>query len=395
MSRPDRYLQAAAAIPAGETRSFMEIAALAGRRGSARAAGRAMAAVDLADTTPWHRVVAADGGLAKDERRAVEQLRRLRREGSRPRAGERVGAWARRRGHGVVAHLARKVFAARDDERIGRWPPERVEGLTDEAAARARGFSPVDGGPADLEPWAMPSPSPRRWAAARPAATALEDRLDAVDWTARLAELSRRGWTRLRRLLAPRECLELTFADHRFDRSVVMAPRGFGVGEYRYLEEPLDAPLQLLRRELYERLLPVAEAMCPGLPRTLAGFWRRCRDAGQRRPSSVLLRYGAGGVNHPHQDVYGSVWFPLQALLVLSRRGRDFVGGEFLLREEWPDGTSRQHVVPATEGDLVVFGSRSRSDEATGGARVELRHGMQRIESGHRCAVGLVFHLAR
>ncbi|MFW5921409.1 MAG: 2OG-Fe(II) oxygenase, partial [Polyangiales bacterium] len=147
---------------------------------------------------------------------------------------------------------------------------------------------------------------------------------------------------------------------------------------------------------LYERLRETANEwfasrQAPGLAPTLEGFHRRCREAGQRRGSCILLCYGEGGVNHPHRDIYGSVWFPLQALVVLSRRGRDFEGGDFVLFEEGARRVRRP--VAADRGDLVVFASRDRP--ARGGARVPLRHGMDRVSRGERFALGIVLHLAK
>ncbi len=51
------------AIPAGETRTYGEVAARAGRRGAARAAGRAIGAYALAWLIPWPRALAADRRL--------------------------------------------------------------------------------------------------------------------------------------------------------------------------------------------------------------------------------------------------------------------------------------------------------------------------------------------
>lgn len=64
------------AIPAGEVRSYGEVAAEAGLR-SARLVGRILA--DDGHDLPWHRVVRADGSFAPHI--AVEQAARLRVEG--------------------------------------------------------------------------------------------------------------------------------------------------------------------------------------------------------------------------------------------------------------------------------------------------------------------------
>ncbi|MBK7972956.1 MAG: 2OG-Fe(II) oxygenase [Deltaproteobacteria bacterium] len=80
--------------------------------------------------------------------------------------------------------------------------------------------------------------------------------------------------------------------------------------------------------------------------------------------------------------------FPLQALIVLSERGRDFRGGSFEWIEETTGGAETRTRVPAGRGDLVVFGSSMRPP------RVAVRHGMTLVTRGERRALGIVFHLA-
>ncbi len=67
---------------------------------------------------------------------------------------------------------------------------------------------------------------------------------------------------------------------------------------------------------------------------------RSCSSAaarpGRRGPRPLILRYGPGDWNALHQDLYGEVFFPFQILTVLSRRGADFEGGEFVLMEQRP-----------------------------------------------------------
>lgn len=58
-----RVWQALRSIPPGETRSYGALAAMAGRPGAARAAGRACGLNPVAPLVPCHRAVAADGAL--------------------------------------------------------------------------------------------------------------------------------------------------------------------------------------------------------------------------------------------------------------------------------------------------------------------------------------------
>ncbi|MBN8868494.1 MAG: methylated-DNA--[protein]-cysteine S-methyltransferase [Solirubrobacterales bacterium] len=56
-----QVLQATATIPYGETASYGEVAALAGKPGAARAAGTALSVNPIALIVPCHRIIKADG----------------------------------------------------------------------------------------------------------------------------------------------------------------------------------------------------------------------------------------------------------------------------------------------------------------------------------------------
>jgi AraC family transcriptional regulator of adaptative response/methylated-DNA-[protein]-cysteine methyltransferase len=71
-----RVWAALARIPAGETRSYGEVAKSIGREGAARAVARACATNQVAVIVPCHRVVREDGGLG-GYRWGLERKRRL------------------------------------------------------------------------------------------------------------------------------------------------------------------------------------------------------------------------------------------------------------------------------------------------------------------------------
>ena len=187
-----------------------------------------------------------------------------------------------------------------------------------------------------------------------------------------------------------------------FRATVRMARHGFGRGEYRYFDRPLPAPVQALREALYPPLARIANDWARRLargapstpwPDTLDGLRARCAAAGQHRPTPLLLRYGPGDHNCLHQDVYGAVHFPLQAIVLLDAPGVDFDGGELVLVEQRPRRQSRATVVPLTQGGIAIVPVRERPrDGAHGVHRTQLRHGVSTVRRGLRRTLGLIFH---
>jgi uncharacterized protein len=228
------------------------------------------------------------------------------------------------------------------------------------------------------------------------------DRVAAIDWQRVSAELDAQGCAVIERLLPAADCRTLTALydeENRFRSRVVMARHGFGRGEYKYLAYPLPDIVAGLRAAFYPRLAPIAnrwhQAMkiASRFPESHEAYLRRCHQAGQTRPTPLLLRYGAGDYNCLHQDLYGEHVFPLQLAILLSEPGTDFTGGEFVLTEQRPRMQSRPEVVPLRQGDGVIFAVHHRPVQGTRGVyRVNMRHGVSRLRSGHRCTLGVIFH---
>ena len=237
------------------------------------------------------------------------------------------------------------------------------------------------------------------------AVPAMAKRVRSLDWAGVGEALDAGGYGLTGPLLTPDECagLAASYDDDRLFRSrVVMARHGFGRGEYKYFDYPLPALVAELRQAAYPRLAPLANrwsaAMGLGIryPATLAALLRRCREAGQSRPTPLILRYGAGDFNRLHQDLYGALYFPLQLAVLLSRPGQDFTGGELVLTEQRPRMQSRPTVVPLRQGEGVVFAVNQRPVRGTRGFyRATMRHGVSAVRTGHRHTLGVIFHDAR
>jgi uncharacterized protein len=230
-------------------------------------------------------------------------------------------------------------------------------------------------------------------------------RVDAIDWAQATDDLDAQGCAVLKGLLAPDQCRALAALypdDKNFRSRIVMGRHGFGRGEYKYFAYPLPDLIAQLRPAFYARLQGTAnrwnEAMGIDIryPERHDAFLKRCHEAGQTRPTPLLLQYEAGDYNCLHQDLYGEHVFPLQVAILLSEPGRDFEGGEFVLTEQRPRMQSRPEVVPLGQGDAVTFAVHHRPVQGTRGFyRVNLRHGVSRLRSGHRHTVGVIFHDAK
>lgn len=230
----------------------------------------------------------------------------------------------------------------------------------------------------------------------------IEKRVAALDWHALAAALNAEGVARTGPLLRAEECEKLAglYADPELFRSrVVMARHGFGSGEYQYFAYPLPNLVTDLRASLYPPLAKIANSWAERLgtatryPENLAQMLDRCHQAGQTRPTPLLLSYQAGDYNCLHQDLYGEHAFPLQAVFLLSDPTRDFDGGEFVLVEQRPRMQSRPRVFSLKQGEALIFAVNHRPVQGTKGVyRTALRHGVSTITRGRRVTAGIIFH---
>jgi uncharacterized protein len=235
--------------------------------------------------------------------------------------------------------------------------------------------------------------------------SSIGERVSALDWPAIISGLDDHGCATTGPLLTTDECAALADSygsDQQFRSRIIMARHGFGRGEYKYFTYPLPQVVAALREALYPPLAQLANRWNKAMgievdfPSSHAAYLRRCHATGQKKPTPLLLQYGPGDFNCLHQDVYGENLFPVQATFLLSQPGRDFEGGEFVLTEQRPRMQSRAEVVALTQGDCVLFAVRHRPVRGTRNVyRVNMRHGVSRLRSGHRHTLGIIFHDAK
>jgi uncharacterized protein len=228
------------------------------------------------------------------------------------------------------------------------------------------------------------------------------DQIESLDWGTVVTELDTHGNAVIGPILAPHECealIALYDTEGIFRSRTVMARHGYGRGEYQYFSYPLPPLVDSMRTALYPQLALIAnrwnEAMNIDVrfPPEHEAFLERCHEAGQTKPTPLLLKYGPDDYNCMHQDLYGEHVFPLQVAFLLSRPDVDFTGGEFALTEQRPRMQSRVEVVALAQGQGVIFPVRHRPVQGTRGMhRVNMRHGVSRLRSGSRHTLGIIFH---
>jgi uncharacterized protein len=227
-----------------------------------------------------------------------------------------------------------------------------------------------------------------------------------IDWQNALSYLDERGFAVIGAVLMQKTCDEIAafYGDDRQFRSRIEMERyGFGRGEYKYFNYPLPPIVQQIRSSFYPQLAPLANQWLarlgskrPRYPNKLSEFIEQCHRAGQKRPTPLVLKYGAGDFNCLHQDLYGEIVFPFQVTFFLSQRGKDFAGGEFILAEQRPRKQSRVEVLSPNQGDAVIFAVHHRPVRGMRGYyRANLRHGVSTVRSGERYTLGIIFHDAK
>jgi uncharacterized protein len=230
----------------------------------------------------------------------------------------------------------------------------------------------------------------------------IRERIALLSWRELHNSLSTRGYAETGPLLTPAECAglrSLYASDELFRSKVVMERLRFGRGDYKYFANPLPDIVRELRTHVYPHIAKVANDWAEAVdddtrfPLEHAAFLKQCHNAGQTRPTPLLLHYEQDGYNCLHQDIYGALAFPLQMVFMLGQPGRDWHGGEFVLVEQRPRAQSAAEVIAPNEGCAVIFTTRYRPASGSKGYyRVNMKHGVSRVRCGTRYTLGIIFH---
>lgn len=231
----------------------------------------------------------------------------------------------------------------------------------------------------------------------------LSKRLSDIDWSAHGDALDSQGYAVVSSLLPVTTC-ETLAADYEnpqinYRATIAMSRYNFGQGEYKYFAYPLPSFVSELRARLYPPLADIANKWAIDLgdktrwPETVDKLTAQCHQAGQMRPTPLILNYEQGGYNCLHQDLYGEIYFPLQVVVLLSDPRKDFSGGELILVEQRPRMQSRAMVIPLQQGDAAIIPVRERPKRGKNRLhRVQMRHGVSELRSGKRRTLGVIFH---
>jgi len=230
----------------------------------------------------------------------------------------------------------------------------------------------------------------------------MTDKINSLDWNTITEDMHSQGYALASEILTSNQCKEIIHLYENqdlFRKTVVMERHRFGKGEYKYFDYPLPQAIQELRETIYARLSPIANQWMKALrmdtsfPNSLLALQKLCQANDQKRPTPLLLKYGAGGFNTLHRDLYGDVYFPIQTVFFLNEPDVDYTGGEFVLTQQTPRAQSKAIVLKPKKGDMLVFTTNFRPVMgARGYYRANMKHGVSEIINGERHTLGIIFH---
>ena len=223
-----------------------------------------------------------------------------------------------------------------------------------------------------------------------------------INWQNIVEAMHEKGFAIIPALLSGDQCTEFINEynnPNTYRKTVVMERYRFGLGEYKYFDYPLPQLIQTIRSTIYPHLAPIANSWMKVLnidkqfPNSLQELQTLCHSHSQTKPTVLILKYGKGGHNTLHQDLYGEIFFPMQLVLFLNEPDKDFTGGEFVLTQQTPRAQSKAIVLKPKKGDMLLFTTNFRPVKGSKGYyRVNMKHGVSELQSGERHTLGIIFH---
>ncbi|MRN68669.1 MAG: prolyl 4-hydroxylase subunit alpha [Nitrosopumilales archaeon] len=230
----------------------------------------------------------------------------------------------------------------------------------------------------------------------------MSEKISGIDWQRVTEEVNEKGYALVLQFLPNQYCEELIGEYDNSDlyrKTITMERHGFGLGEYKYFKYPLPDLIQTVRRAIYPKLTPIANTWMRvlnikrQLPDQFDEFQRLCHDNNQTKPTVLILKYGKGGHNTLHQDLYGNIFFPFQLVLFLNEPDDDYTGGEFVLTQHTPRAQSKAIVLRPSKGDMLILTTNFRPVKGSKGYyRVQMKHGISEVHDGDRHTLGIIFH---
>lgn len=229
----------------------------------------------------------------------------------------------------------------------------------------------------------------------------IKAKLGAIDWSIVNEEMNEKGYAIVPKILLEAQCDNLIqdYNANTYRKTVVMERYRFGLGEYKYFNYPLPDLIQTIRENVYPYLAPIANRWMKALnidqsfPESFKDLQALCLANNQLKPTVLILKYGKGGFNTLHQDLYGDLFFPMQTVLFLNEPEKDYTGGEFVLTEQIPRAQSKAIVLKPEKGDMLIFTTNFRPVKGSKGYyRVNMKHGVSEVRGGNRHTLGIIFH---
>jgi hypothetical protein len=230
----------------------------------------------------------------------------------------------------------------------------------------------------------------------------IHEKIAYVDWQTVTGEMNEKGYTLVSKFLRGQYCDERISKYHNSDlyrKTITMERHRFGLGEYKYFKYPLPDLIRTIRTGIYPKLAPIANAWMKMLsieryfPDMFDDLQRLCHDHNQTKPTVLILKYGKGGHNTLHQDLYGDIFFPFQLVFFLNEPDYDYTGGEFVLTEQIPRAQSKAIVLKPHKGDMLIITTNFRPIKGSKGYfRAQMRHGVSEVHNGERHVLGIIFH---